>query len=469
MHEKLGPPFVSPETFLCIGPACEDTCCQGWNIPIDRTAFEKYRNLPAGPLSDLIAASVVLNCTSSSGESATGATANNAVDFAQIHVEGAQQCPLLSSERLCRIHEELGEDMLARACSSYPRITHEIGGLQETALALSCPEAARLVLLNPNLLYADSTHATERWTQPLDTQPPATVPAEHTPDRDGKSFASEFVAIRAAVLALVRMRSYPLWQRMFLLGLLCRRLDSIARGELNRSVPEFLADFIHTAATGALRPAMETLPVDRAAQLDAVLRLAGLMLHRSYAGPRFSASIQAFTAGIGNGPGATLASLTAQYTRAHDLAFEPFFSRHPHILENYLINTIVRCRFPFGQEGMDTGATPDRSREFARLTAQFTLIRGLLIGVAGYHGAAFSAEHVVATVQSAAKHFEHHPEFLKLAYELLLESRLDGARGMAILLRNAGQETSDSVQPGTPLPMPYLPENGVQPSAPSGL
>ena len=52
---------------------------------------------------------------------------------------------------------------------------------------------------------------------------------------------------------------------------------------------------------------------------------------------------------------------------------------------------------------MESGAVPDRAREFATLMAQFALIRGLLIGVAGHHGVAFSSQHVVATVQTAAK------------------------------------------------------------------
>ena len=299
--------------------------------------------------------------------------------------------------------------------------------MKETALALSCPEAARLVLLNPDLLGPGSRIAA--------------IPVDGDKDGSAKTLPPDFLGIRKSVLTLLRMRSYPLWQRMFLLGLLCRRLDSIARGELNRSVPDFLGDFKRAVASGSLRPAMATLPEDRTAQLDVVLRLAGLMLHRSNVSPRFSASVHAFTAVIGNGPGATLESLSNQYARAHDIAFEPFFRRNPHILENYLVNTIVRCQFPFGREGMEAGAQAECAREFAKLTAQFALIRGLLIGVAGFHGAAFSSAHVIATVQSAAKHFEHHPEFLKLSYELLLESRMDGARGMAILLREAGLTT----------------------------
>ena len=241
---------------------------------------------------------------------------------------------------------------------------------------------------------------------------------------------------------------------------MCDRLDSIAKGELDSSVSDFLGNFKTIVATGSLRASMQMLPVDRAAQLDVVLRLAGLMLHRSNVTPRFAASIQAFTSGIGNGPGATLESLTGQYTVAYDTWFEPFFRQHPYILENYLINTIVRCQFPFGKEGMAVGAVPQMAREFAKLTAQFALTRGLLIGVAGFHREAFSSAHIITTVQSAAKHFEHHPEFLKLTHELLMESQMDGARGMAILLRNAGTDETAAVVPGVSEPASN--RNGLQ-------
>jgi len=314
--------------------------------------------------------------------------------------------------------------------------------VEEASLALSCPEAARLVLLNPNLLTPkpDSTRPAPGWREAEDR------------GAVGPAFPADFKRIRSTVLELLQMRSYPLWQRLFLLGLLCRRLDSIAQGELKGSAEEFLDGFRGAVASGSLRPAMETLPLDRSAQLDVVLRLAGLMLHRSTVSARFSACVEAFTTGIGNGPGATLESLTRQYTLAHDNSFAPFIRHHPHILENYLANTIIRCLFPYGREGMQPGMAPQMAREFARLTAQFALIRGLLIGVAGFHGTAFSTAHVVSTVQSAAKHFEHHPEFLKLAYELLLESRMDGARGMAILLRNTALETEKGESPRAAVP-----------------
>jgi lysine-N-methylase len=414
------------ESFRCIGSSCEDTCCQGWSVPIDEATHQRYHDLPASPLRTLIVDNLVrIEKKPNEAEPSAAKPAG----FAKIRMDAANQCPLLSEDRLCRIQQAYGERLLSHSCATYPRIVSTVERVEERALTLSCPEAARLVLLTPALLLKDA--------EPRRDADEATHPV------NGRLILSWFLPIRAAAITLVRNRAYPLWQRLFLLGIFCRRIDSInaaeakAQNRIALDLPVFLHEFDSTVATGSLRRPMEALPVDRPAQLDAVLRLAGMLLHRSNVRPRFVECINAFTAGIGNGPGGTLESLTAHYAVAHDRWFEPFFARYPHILENYLINTIFRCQFPFGREGLKGDATPALSREFARLTAQFALIKGLLIGVAGFHREAFSAEHVVHTVQAASKHFEHHPEFLSMAHALLAESRLDGARGTAILLRNS--------------------------------
>jgi len=417
------------DAFRCIGPACEDTCCQGWTVPIDQTTWEKYQQLPDSDLNSLINASILRAPEPVNSEKSPA--------FATIRMNAENQCPMLTPDRLCSIQVELGEQMLSHACHTYPRIVHSIGGANETALTLSCPEAARLVLLTPNL-FAPS-------------MPDLAVPASADSDQGADQLPPDFWAIRTTILSLVRNPNYPLWQRLFLLNILCQRLDSIASGELKASVSGFLAGFDDSVTGGTLRAAMQSLPSDPTAQVDIVLRLAGLMLHKSNIRPRFVECIQAFTTGIGNGPGSTLQSLTAHYNFAHDRYFLPFIERHPYILENYLVNTILRCQFPYGKEGMLPGAVPRMSKEFALLTAQFTLMKGLLIGVAGFHREQFAAAHVIHTVQAAAKHFEHHPEFLSSAYNLLVESRMDGARGMAILLRNAPQGR-DSDRPAVTSP-----------------
>lgn len=427
------------ENFRCIGSDCEDTCCKGWGIPIDRAAYEKYRHLPASPLRNLIQISCLVTpqetvCRDGSGQLVPGADV-----FAKIRMTAANQCPLLSDDGLCRIQTECGAAFLSHTCATYPRVVHWIDGIEEKALALSCPEAARLVLLSPSLFSSAQLVP----SQSVASHGPPADPLDHQLDNSDTighagSLRPWFWPIRETVLALVRNRTYPLWQRLFLLGILCRRLDSIAKGELDLPGPTFLSEFEASIASGSLRTAMEameTFPIDAALQLDVVLRLAGMVLRYSNVHPRFAECVEAFKAGIGNGPGATLESLTAHYVQAHDQFYAPFFDRHPYILENYLVNTIVRCQFPL-REGAQGGASPSMAREYALLTAQFALMKGLLIGVAGCHGEAFSTDHVVHTVQAASRHFEHHPDFLNQAHALLVESQMDGARGLAILLRN---------------------------------
>jgi len=408
------------EKFRCVGSACEDTCCKGWSVPIDEAAYERYQGLAVGGLRSLLDASVL--------RKPDGGKGAKPQPFATIRMDGMNQCPLLSGERLCRVQTELGKGFLSHACATYPRIVHFVGNMNETALTLSCPEAARLVLLNPQPDLSASAGGIGEGHSHTEIEAEAAgveIPAP-----------AFFWQIRDTVVMLVRNRSYALWQRLFLLGVFCRRLDSIARGGLKRSVPDFLGDFEAAVGIGALRRSMETLPSDGMAQLDVVLRLAGMLLHRSNISPRFLECVNAFTVGIGNGPGVTLESLAAHYALAHDRSYASYFARNPHVLENYLLNTIFRCRFPFGREGMAGDKPACMTREFALLTAQFALVRGLLIGVAGFHREQFSAAHVVHTVQTAAKHFEHHPEFLNEAYALLVESGMDGARGLAILTRN---------------------------------
>lgn len=409
--------------FRCIGPSCEDSCCEEWTVHVDQGTFEKYQNLPAGPLRTIIDENVLRT-----PEQAQPKKGSGAATFAQIRMNSSHKCPLLSADGLCSIQAGHGEEFLPHACATYPRVTYSIDSATEQALSLSCPEAARLVLLNPKLITAAKQRGGPR--QGSDPAP------------QGDPCLPYFWSIRDFALVLVQNRAYPLWQRLFLLSLLSQRFDAIPAAERPQRVPQLLAELETAAATGSLQGAMNALPADHAQQLDVVLLLAGLLLHHAYIRPRFRECIQAFTQGIGNGAGATLESLTACYASAHDRYFAPFFEEHPHILENYLVNTIFRCRFPFGCDWAKTGAAPSMARESVLLIAQFALMKGLLIGVAGAHRERFTAGHVVHTMQTASKHFEHHTEFLAKAHTLLVEKRMDGQLGLAVLLRNAKSSVS---------------------------
>jgi lysine-N-methylase len=444
------------DRFRCIGPLCEDTCCQGWKIPVDAAALDLYKKLPGSQLkSQIIGAIIPAPAALSDSGANVAIPCTDAAAQSVLRLREDGHCALLNSDSLCTIHAKLGEAYLPSVCATYPRVQRQFGSHRESALALSCPEAARQVLLSPSLL------------SPALLSPSLLATAEQ-PQRSPSESISDtppcFAGIRSTMIALIGSRNLPLWQRLVNLGLLCQRLDSIEAGQLSVDLPNYLATFCVHADSGFSVSQMESMTVDPQAQLDVVLRLAGLMLHRSRVTPRFAECIAAFTSGIGNGPTATLATVTAAYNRAFSQWFDPFVRRHPHVLENYLINLIVLRRFPFGPASdssstntNSTGSqifTQTRSGEFARLAAQFVLIRGILIGVAGHYRDRFSSEHVVHTVQAISKHFEHHPKFLSSAQALVAESGLDGIAGLSILLRNGPADTQFPAVVAVPAPIP---------------
>jgi len=245
-----------------------------------------------------------------------------------------------------------------------------------------------------------------------------------------------FWPIREFAINLIRNRTYPLWQRMFLLGSFSRRMEAVVRGEIKGGFPAILHGFSEALGSENLRASIETITADLTNQLGMVLELVQMRAHCALQAPRLAEIIDAFARGVGYGPETTIESMSTKYGTAYERYFVPFFEEHPYILENYLINMIFYKLFPFGAKLFDPRATLEPAKEYALLATDFALIKGLLIGVAGAHKEAFSTEHVVQTVQTAFKHFEHNSAFLVKAHQVLVDKNLNDARGLTMLLRN---------------------------------
>lgn len=111
--------------FHCTASECEDTCCAGWEIMIDKKSLETYRKAE-GPFGNRLHNSI--NWKEGS--------------FSQYH----HRCALLNDENLCDLYTEMGPDSLCKTCRTYPRHIEEFDGVREYSLCMSCMEAAKIVL-----------------------------------------------------------------------------------------------------------------------------------------------------------------------------------------------------------------------------------------------------------------------------------------------------------------------------------
>jgi lysine-N-methylase len=90
-------------------------------------------------------------------------------------------------------------------------------------------------------------------------------------------------------------------------------------------------------------------------------------------------------------------------------SYRPLVHDRPFIMENYLVNYVLRTRFPYGVDAQGNSSGP--FIEYRKMAVLYALVKGLLIGAAGHYQKQLSESHVVKVVQSFAKGIEQNPNF----------------------------------------------------------
>ena len=123
------------EKFNCIGSECEMNCCHGWSVALTdgetrtiQDALERYPTLPQS-VDQVIAH-------------------RNSKCYLQMSPEGL--CTFQEDSGLCALQSAAGEEALPQVCANYPRVIQQVGARVELSAKTSCPELARILLLEPD-------------------------------------------------------------------------------------------------------------------------------------------------------------------------------------------------------------------------------------------------------------------------------------------------------------------------------
>lgn len=114
------------QDFECIADKCEDTCCAGWQIVIDKETLKKYTKIKGGFKKEIFKNVNWLQGT-----------------FKQ---DKNKRCAFLNDKNLCDLYLSQGEEGFCKTCREYPRHTEEFEGVREITLSISCPEVARILM-----------------------------------------------------------------------------------------------------------------------------------------------------------------------------------------------------------------------------------------------------------------------------------------------------------------------------------
>ena len=295
VEEVFGP--VYPREFKCDGAACGSLCCGSWHIPVDVMARERLASLPVPARDDIF-----------------GNLLEKESGWEMSHRENGN-CAFLDGDGLCRLQKNHGEEYLPDVCYSYPRVTYRFSGFVERSLAISCPVAARLVLLP-----AESLSGGRRKV------PAQRAAAAIHPPMEALRWETRLPLIQLHAVAFLQDRGFSLRQRFLRLG-------------------KFFASM--EARCGKQPPGGDELrlcAVDAEAEESAAPRAESVLRLRYMA---------ALTAALYETeyPSDRLEELSRRVAGIEKEAEEELHKRHGHILENLAVNEFFLRLYPFACGG----------------------------------------------------------------------------------------------------------------------
>jgi lysine-N-methylase len=387
------------QKFQCTGSACEDTCCQGWSVNIDKRTFAKYKKIRDKHWKKKLTKHIRRNKYETTFSS-----------YATIKMGESGFCPFLNKDRLCSVQLELGSTYLSKTCASYPRQLNKVYDTYEWSGAVSCPEIARLALLDPAGISFSHT-GMEVDENPL---------LDKLMEEEG--FYDSFPALRSWIMELLKNRTVPLEARVLLLGLFIQELEQAALSDDDKQICQTIHFWRTTMAEKKWPAHMASFPVDPKQQLEILSSIVDhyvSSIHMPNA--RYLQCYREFQAGVG--------SSCDRYQSSWERYYTPFVREHEYILENYLVHYVFTQLFPFSLLGETLYA------DYVVLVLRFALIRMHLIGLAAYHRG-LTPELAITLIQSFSRTFEHDLKFFTSALRLLRDEGYDSLACMSILIQN---------------------------------
>ena len=202
--------------FGCIGPACEENCCQdGWRIDVNKDGYERL----------LAATQFAPREISKRVQMAIRVVPRKSKTERERYIikqDKSGACPLFD-DGWCAIHANFGLDMLPHVCAIYPRKLKRVGPRHELSATASCPEIARQLIL-----HADGVDVV-----PLDlAKLNRTVLQDGMDTRDVRPFFRSLVMVRDFMMDLFRDQSLTLDQRYFLMAWFAKRTNDVLQKAL---------------------------------------------------------------------------------------------------------------------------------------------------------------------------------------------------------------------------------------------
>lgn len=400
--------------FKCIGSECEDSCCIGWRVQIDKKTYSNLTSVPQKALREKFKNGI--------GKLELSTRTNE--QFAQMEMDGATGCcSMLDEQKLCSIQSTLGERYLAPICATYPRNIFWVDNEQEISAVMSCPEAARLALLNPEKMEFT-------YTEPM-LQANAQSKGKITTKYSDASFMNFFWEIRIFSIEIIQNRKFSFPHRLILLGLFCEQLQQLIDQNLEdeTNIKGLVEKFKEMIKDDEELQNYDTFPSDHEFQFIVLNNIISKNLGNIGSSKRFATCVQDYLDGLNEHKelGETV-DLVTFFQNGYLDHYKPFMDEHEYIFENYAVNFIYSHLFPRSEKR-------NVYKIYSILVSHYTLLKLILIGIA-IKNKGLTEDIVIKLVQSFTKTSEHSNVYVKNIIEFLEEKEYTSMGYLSLLIKN---------------------------------
>lgn len=408
LRKVLQPKYM--KDFNCIGSACEDSCCIGWQVHIDKHTYHDYKNVRDNDLKVLMKSAIKRNKQAKTDHA-----------YGRIVMENSGRCPFLNRENLCDIYIKMGEKHMSDTCKTYPRTMNRIDEVLEQSATISCPEIARMVLLNPDGI------AFEHIEKSLPTK--VSIRRALNTRIEGEEGLQEcFWDIRLFSLALLQNRDYGIGDRLVLLGIAYKRIEQYASDNKLEQISDMLNQLSNDIEMGVFDDQLKDIPVNNELQFKLAKELTEQRNMKGIHISSYQEYVKDVLVGLKFAESNSYENVVNRYNMCHDKYYMDYINEKEHVLENFLVNEYFRRIMPFGFYDTIWDS-------YVFLCFMYGMAKMHLIGLSGcYEG--LTDELVVSFMQSFAKVTIHNSRYLSRMIALLKDNEMNTLAYMSILVKN---------------------------------
>ncbi len=377
----IRPNYISD--FKCIGEKCDDSCCIGWSIDIDKNTFRKYFKTDNIEMKKRFSKNLYKNENTESDD----------IDYGQMKINKDKRCPFLNKDKLCDIYNNFGESYLSNVCYTYPRIYNVLNGVYELSLNMSCPEAVKIIFNRQDpITFIEEEVIPDRYIihSFIDTK-----------NREWKnSLIKNLFFYRSKSVKIVQNRNFSIEDR------------------IKKISQEFYINRIYEGIKTDNNFSFRLVFFNESFKL--------LNVFNEIDSKYFQELTRLVQKSLKISDDIPLGIKSENYKSIEESVTDPFIKSQSHIFENYLVNLFFQSNFPFN-------VSEDPFDGLLITLFRFSFIKFYLTGLAASKGF-ITVDDAVKVVQVHTKTINHHNSFLSDQLTFIKDRDFDNPDFINILL-----------------------------------